>query len=221
MTNWAGPGPIGGSQALMGHHVSHERGGGDEMTALFDEIDDTNAVITQGFVNVLGLLSLDYTTLSGVDATEAATRAAADTALTAAIAALGHGIVQVQYAVAASVNSGTGFTDIVTKAITVGAGGVIILAQGNISEAKSGANDIHHLFELVRDTTIIGVPQDNLWGGDFGAGGNAGRTSATLIHYEVPGAGTYTYRIKGAYANYSTSGTPTANGNILIVELSP
>lgn len=202
MTNWAGPGPIGQSQALMGHHVSHERGGADEMVGLFDEIDETNAVITSAFFTAFLTLGTQSTDIS---------------ALQAAVAALGKQIVQVQLAQASNVTVGTSLVDIVTKAVTVGAGGVFVLGQCGVFEAKSASDDYNHTFALKRGTTIIGMQTDNH---GFGTAVQTARSQSTPWSYEVPGAGTYTYRVTAGITNHSTT-SALANAQILIVELSP
>lgn len=129
-------------------------------------------------------------------------------------------VVQTLFNSVASINSSTSFTDIVTQSITVGAGKVLVLGFGNIDESKSGANDLQHAFAVYRDSTLLGVTATNQWGGTFGGAGSGVKSGATLFILDSPGAGSYTYRIKGTYGNLSTSGTPVARGMLMLAELS-
>lgn len=116
---------------------------------------------------------------------------------------------------ASTVNNGTSPTDIVTQAITTHGGIVIILAEVNTHELKTVASTAGGEGYIFRDTTQLVFRR-----GRTGANLN-GDCNIPLIYMETPAAGTYTYRIKSGYTSLNTSGTPTADASILMLELAP
>lgn len=219
-----------GAKHANSHHSKTGETGSDPLPELTQALSDITANAAAVVAEAAARAAAD-TTLQTNITTEASTRAtndttensgriAADTAIIATITALGVGIVQTLAASASGISSGTSLTDIVTQAITTHGGRVIVVAYGKITEAKSGSNDIAHSFQLYRDTTPIGPLAENQWGGTFGSAGNNDKSGATVFVLDTPGTGTFTYRIKGLYTNWSTSGTPTGAGYILVIELS-
>lgn len=146
------------------------------------------------------------------------------TTLTASLAALGKGIVQIFFASANNISlTGDTYVDTVTQAITTAGGMVVMIGWGAVAEGKSAANTYDHLYALKRDSTTLDsvelfVPNNSLSGG--GTDG-AEASHMTLLYGETPAAGTYTYKVCTRYnTGYSTSGTPKGRARLILAELS-
>lgn len=126
------------------------------------------------------------------------------------------------FASANAINSGTSFTDILTQSFTTHGGLVIAIANYTMNEVKTGANtDYIHNFNILRGA--VSLDSKTIQGRAAGGGGagSAVLSDASLIWMETPAAATYTYHLQASYVNLSTSGTPTAYGRLLLLELAP
>lgn len=130
-------------------------------------------------------------------------------------------VAAVGYNTANSVNSSTSLQNIVTLDWTSVGGKIVVIAMGLVREAKSSAGAMQHQYAIVRDGVIkTGGGAEFLQDGYAAASATVG-SSMTLLLVETPAAGTYTYAIAARYANFSTSGTPLAWGQILLAEFAP
>jgi hypothetical protein len=118
---------------------------------------------------------------------------------------------------AATVNSGTSDTNIVAQNFTTHGGVVLIFGNAEMQETKSATQAGIHTFTLKRDATVLQTR--------FGSAQQANTfilaSTATFFYMETPAAATYSYSVVGRYSALSTSGTPTASGSILLIELAP
>lgn len=192
-----------------------------------DQLSNPEALSVEPHIDIHydgGLAPLDLTKLQAFT-DELTARAAGDaslqasiTALTAALAALGHGLKAPGFATATSVSlSAAAFTSVASFSWVSSGGILIIVGLANVIELKSTGADFGHSFQLFRGSTGIGIGTTNR---SRAPSDNVGDSQATLFCVEAPAAGTYTYSIQATYANISTSGTPTANGALLVAELS-
>lgn len=186
------------------HGDNHGRRGDDPLTSFYKEVDDTNALITSVFGTVFLTLGTHFTDI---------------TALQASVAGLGMTIKQVQYTYGSS-TSDTSFKDIVTVPITTSGGNVFVLALGAISEQKTGQDNFHHSYRIVRDSTVFATGASHLAFGGDATNGFFSNSSATLLAWDTDKvAGTYTWRIQSIYDNVLTNGTPTSSGTIFVAEI--
>lgn len=126
------------------------------------------------------------------------------------------------FASAAVINMvGSVYTAIVSQSITVHGGIVILLGWAQILEAKTATvATIDHKFAVYRDANFISLSSPQPLS-RTDATASAWRFPVPVFAMETVAAGTYSYNIRGQYIAGATSGTPTADGAILVLELAP
>lgn len=156
-------------------------------------------------------------------ATEIAARIANDITLSNALNALGSGIVQTVAAAASAVPSSTSETDIVSQSFTTSGGRVIALGWAKINiNVTAAPYAVKQSYFLKRGATYLQAPTPN-WTESANSTGSIGvGVPQPFVVFDTPGAGTYTYTLRGLYTTQAgtVNGTPTAEGYLLLIELS-
>lgn len=118
-------------------------------------------------------------------------------------------------------NMGNGFASIATivsQSFTSVGGIVIAIWFCQSNEGKSAAAQAFNGAGLYRASVAVGDLQ--IMSTYLGAAGNYG-AEMSGVHLWTPGAGAATYEVKAYYVSNSTTGTPNANAQLLLVELAP
>lgn len=110
------------------------------------------------------------------------------------------------------------YATVLTQSFTSKGGLIVLIWSCQTLESKSGGSSFDHRARVTRGGAAIG---DTLIYATYtGVAASYGPNFFTVFT-ETPGVGTYTYAVESKYVSGSTTGTPTARGQLLIVELAP